>query len=427
MFDWLGEWVPDDRSPMCERRRAAVEHLAAADRAVRQAEADRLAAAAELCQVFADTMPADEAPIDSTDDGVPPIPRYAHLEVAARLSTSARACQALLADAHTLRHRFPTVWRQAQTLDVPAWTARQLTRWCSELTAHEAAWVDRQLADRPIGGWTQARLHKLVDGLCSIAAPQLAAQQIAAAKDRRRVWIGPCDPDLTNEVWARIDAADARYLDDTVDRIAAAYADRGDTSPLDQRRARALGLLAFPARALALLHGDDPDVDKLLPRAKVYVHTTPQALASGQGIAREETLGAIPVGLLRDVLATHRIQIQPVIDLAGMAPADSYEIPHRIREAVVLRNPVEVFPGSSRAARGCDLDHTIPYCFAGPPGQTRPGNLGPLTRTVHRAKTHAGWQLRQPTPGVFDWASPLGYRYRVDPTGTHRLEDTPLE
>ena len=40
---------------------------------------------------------------------------------------------------------------------------------------------------------------------------------------------------------------------------------------------------------------------------------------------------------------------------------DSYEIPDRIRESVLLRDVCEVFPHSSRAARRLDLDHTIPY------------------------------------------------------------------
>lgn len=55
------------------------------------------------------------------------------------------------------------------------------------------------------------------------------------------------------------------------------------------------------------------------------------------------------------------------------------------------------------------------------PGQTCPDNLGPLSRRVHNAKTHAGWRVEQPRPGVFLWTSPLGYRYRVDPDGSHEL------
>ncbi|HEY0774074.1 MAG TPA: hypothetical protein VGD51_08335, partial [Nocardioidaceae bacterium] len=42
-------------------------------------------------------------------------------------------------------------------------------------------------------------------------------------------------------------------------------------------------------------------------------------------------------------------------------------------------------------------------------------------RFVHRVKTHGRWSLRQPSPGVFEWRSPHGYRFRVDHTGTHYL------
>ena len=59
---------------------------------------------------------------------------------------------------------------------------------------------------------------------------------------------------------------------------------------------------------------------------------------------------------------------------------------------------------------------------------TRPDNLGPLTRKVHRAKTHGGWHLQQPLPGHFLWQSPLGYRYLVTPSRTIDLgrPDAPL-
>ncbi|MEL4359073.1 MULTISPECIES: DUF222 domain-containing protein [unclassified Luteococcus] len=44
-------------------------------------------------------------------------------------------------------------------------------------------------------------------------------------------------------------------------------------------------------------------------------------------------------------------------------------------------------------------------------GVTHPDNLGPLSRRAHRAKTHFGWRLTQPLPGIFLWQTPLGYRY----------------
>jgi len=49
------------------------------------------------------------------------------------------------------------------------------------------------------------------------------------------------------------------------------------------------------------------------------------------------------------------------------------------------------------------------------------GNLGPLTRSSHRLKTHGRWRLKQPEPGVYLWRSPHGWLYLVDHTGTHSL------
>ncbi|MBA3266350.1 MAG: hypothetical protein H0T14_08285, partial [Nocardioidaceae bacterium] len=70
-------------------------------------------------------------------------------------------------------------------------------------------------------------------------------------------------------------------------------------------------------------------------------------------------------------------------------------------------------------------DHTDPYIHPvedrGPPGQTRLGNLGPMTRFHHRIKTHGRWRVQQPFPGIFIWRSPHGSHYLVDNTGTQRI------
>ena len=66
----------------------------------------------------------------------------------------------------------------------------------------------------------------------------------------------------------------------------------------------------------------------------------------------------------------------------------------------------------------------MPY-RAGGKGQTRASNLGPLSRSPHRAKTHADWLLEQPKPGVFWWQTPTGQRYRVGPNGTIRIGGNP--
>jgi hypothetical protein len=91
---------------------------------------------------------------------------------------------------------------------------------------------------------------------------------------------------------------------------------------------------------------------------------------------------------------------------------------------VRLRNLADVFPYGSATTATMDLDHTKPYLpmnRGGPPGQTSPANLGPMTRTHHRAVTHSRWGKRQPHPGQFVFRSPHGHVYLVTNQGTQSL------
>jgi hypothetical protein len=79
---------------------------------------------------------------------------------------------------------------------------------------------------------------------------------------------------------------------------------------------------------------------------------------------------------------------------------------------MTVRHPGSVWPispATTIASGGrLDLDHTIPYAANGPPGQTSMSNLGPLTRTEHRAKTLGGWQPDNPISAPTCGAHPTG-------------------
>jgi hypothetical protein len=123
------------------------------------------------------------------------------------------------------------------------------------------------------------------------------------------------------------------------------------------------------------------------------------------------------------------VTVRPVLDLRGQVPVDAYEVPHPMREALRLARPSSVFPWSVTGSSSPDLDHSRAYTATtagGPPGQTRIGNLGPITRFGHRVKTHGrGWRHHQPVPGVYLWRTPHGYWFRVDTDGTHPLGKDP--
>jgi len=59
--------------------------------------------------------------------------------------------------------------------------------------------------------------------------------------------------------------------------------------------------------------------------------------------------------------------------------------------------------------------------LGGPPGQTGLHNLGPLTRSNHRAVTFGGWRRQQPDPGTYAFRSPNGHVFLTTNQGTLRL------
>jgi hypothetical protein len=160
----------------------------------------------------------------------------------------------------------------------------------------------------------------------------------------------------------------------------------------------------------------------------IHVHLTDQTLIDQHGVVRTEH-GPVTLDQFRQWLtqADPRITIRPVLDPAATAAVDAYEIPQRLRQAMTVRHPGSVWPFSPattiQTGGRLDLDHTLPHTTHGPPGQTSMGNLGPLTRTEHRAKTLGGWQARQPDLGTYLWRSPDGLVALTTNQGTLLLGD----
>ena len=257
-------------------------------------------------------------------------------------------------------------------------------------------------------------------------------------------------------MFVRAEAPAVIRFDGTLDRVADSLGILGDLRSKDQRRAAALGWLANPQATLDLF--DQAATTTSIPWKPHQAHhrrgdthagkstrghrppststspTTPSTPAStptahqGPGWRGWKGSDPSPSNRLTDWLSNSRVTVKPVIDLTHQIPVDGYEIPNRVREAIHLMSPVDCFPYATCTSRTGDLDHTTPYRRpdeGGPPGQTRIGNLGPLTRRHHRTKTFGHWTLNQVWPGVFVWRSPHGHHYLVDHTGTSRAQPWP--
>jgi len=416
---------------------AATARLRAAVEALTKAEVEQAVAIAELAEAQEWTADATfdvigTRPVRIGADGTALVDEFLPLEVATAKGISVASATWLIRDVVNLKARHPLLWMQATKGLIPMWRACQLAAEVArfDLTFEQARELDARLAPKvPTLPWR--RVLQLARGLITeIAAAKVTAlqQEARAARFVRKL---PTDDPGVAYLSARVDTPDAIFFDSMVDRIADILADRGDTDLKDIRRAKAIGVLATPARAqlmLAEAGGQDGPVrstdPRLLPEACVYVHVAEETLRHGHGTARIEEVGALPATMLKYLLGHTRVRLTPVVRPYADIAVDSYEIPDPIRRQVLLRDTVEVFPFSSRTPREADLDHTVPY-QPGKPGQTRASNLGPLYRKPHRAKTHARWRLEQPAPGIFWWTTPTGQRYRVSPNGTMRIGRSP--
>ncbi|MBZ5738702.1 13E12 repeat family protein [Nocardioides mangrovi] len=337
-------------------------------------------------------------------DGVPEVAEFAAAELGARIGRSPYAAARLMADAQDLHHRHPHLWARVEAGEVRASYARHVTARTRDLTREEAAYVDAAVAESADGRLPWSRFEALVDAKVAQAAPAMARERELRAATARfaktlRTEAHGMASFLIRADIATIDAIDAA--------VTAKATDLDPAIPDDDRRVQA---------ALALLAGDDASVD-----VQLFVHA--YVGPDREGIVRVEGHQPVTEEWVRTVLGPQaHFTIRPVLDLAGQAPVDAYEIPDRHRRAVHLMTPADTFPFASCTTRTMQIDHTVPHDEGGESGI---GNYGPMTTTHHRIKTHGRWQVRQPFPGIYVWRDPLGAFYLVDHTGTRRLPGAP--
>ena len=413
----------------------AHQHLIAAE----VAEVIALAHLTDVYRIDEDAVQAGmEDLVQPGADGTPSIGEFLALEIGALLGISPVSAMGRLADVLNVRHRHPALWEAVLAGRVRWWQAADAAGRAQHLSAPAAALLDRKLAHAmALMPW--ARVLRNLDGWILAADPHTAADAEARHRSERKVVLNQIR-DGHIEIWGRLAPADALAFDQAINEIAKAMpahlapadpyiadlpAEALAKADLQTRRAAAVGELARRT------FGQDT-----LPTHQLVVHITAsdpwltgipnpglEVLPDGSatGIARVERWGHLPTDRLRELLADSRVIVRPVLDPNSIPVVDQHDPTDLMRLAMELRNPVDVFPYGIRVARGCDADRTQPYVDAGPRGQTSMDNLGPLWRFTHRGKTHGGWRLTQPEPGVFHWRSPAGYEYFVTAHGTTRI------
>lgn len=91
----------------------------------------------------------------------------------------------------------------------------------------------------------------------------------------------------------------------------------------------------------------------------------------------------------------------------------AYRVPADLRRLLGVQHPTCIFPGCTRPARDCDIDHRVRWADG---GSTSAENLAPECASHHPVKDETLWQLlRDPDTGGLHWLSPTGFRSDVDP------------
>ena len=199
----------------------------------------------------AHTLPGQETLRRFGGDGTPEVAEFCVVELSAALGIRDVAAAMMIGHALDLRHRLPNLWQLMLDLEVPVWQTREIAGATRDVDAHSAGLIDLQLA-RTIRGMPHRAVKQLVAGLVLAHLPvEQAEQRRQTALDKRRVIIDQA-PDGIAYLDATLDAPDALRLEATVTQIAGILAGMGVGGGQDARRARALGILATPARALQL-------------------------------------------------------------------------------------------------------------------------------------------------------------------------------
>ena len=326
-------------------------------------------------------------------------------ELAAALRLPERSVETLVAESAALQQDFPATraalqsgaitYRHAKVLLDHSWSLPDEVR-------AEFEHVALPFAER----LTVAKFDRKARILREQMQPESITTRTATAVQERTVEFSP-DRDGMAWLSAHLPADQALAIYNRVTDLA-----RGLQGPEEDRTLTQLRADAFSD---LLIHGETGRLKGV--RATVLV-TVPvlTLLGSSDESATLEGYGPIDAETARR-LAAHapsfiRILTHPETGAVLSVGRRRYAVPRDLRTWLLVRDKTCRFPGCSRAARFCEVDHTDDWQFG---GETRYDNLAYLCKSHHNLKHHTGWTVEQIGDGVLEWTSPLGKKYVVEP------------
>ncbi|WP_382308560.1 DUF222 domain-containing protein [Herbiconiux sp. UC225_62] len=399
---------------------AAIDELHDIDRATAGLDARRarcLAAVAEIADERAALVSGGSAVREGER-------RLVAVEIATATRRSERTVAGMINNAEQLVHDYPATLSALSDGRVSGLHARHLIAHASTLPAEARPGFEaRLLAEAAV--LSPHRFNERARRLRETCHPESITVRHRQAREERSVWLSPeCDGMATLTHY--LPAVDAVAVDDLLDKIA--RSERSDTDPRThlQRRADALTRL--------ILTPDNPARPASIT-ASVLV-TVPAATIAGLSDQPGDLHGYGPIdpGTARAIAATAptflRVLTHPTTREPTMITRhwgrpvadhptdgdgrDRYSAPPELRLVLAAIDQTCRFPGCSRRANRCELDHTRDWAHH---GTTTPENLTYLCSRHHHLKHETRWTVHPhpDRPRHLNWRSPHGRNYTTAP------------
>ncbi|WP_382305249.1 DUF222 domain-containing protein [Herbiconiux sp. UC225_62] len=422
---------------------AAIDELHDIDRATARLDARRarcLAAVAEIADERAALVSGGSAVREGER-------KLVAVEIATATLRSERTVAGMINNAEQLVHDYPTTLAALSDGRVSGLHARHLIAHTATLPAEARpafeTWLLAEAAVLP-----PHRFNERARRMRETCHPESITVRHRQAREERSVWLSPeCDGMATLTHY--LPAVDAIAIDDLVDKIA--RAERSDTDPRThlQRRADALTRLILtpdnPARPASItanvlvtipaatvagvsdqpgdLHGYgpiDPDTARAIAATaptflRVLTHPTtrePTMITRhwGRAAADHPDTTGTPAGGVP-------IDGTPAADHSDAGDGDGrdrYSASPELRLVLAAIDQTCRFPGCSRRANRCELDHTRDWAHH---GTTTPDNLTYLCSRHHHLKHETRWTVHPhpDRPRHLNWQSPHGRQHTTAP------------
>ena len=335
---------------------------------------------------------------------------FAADEVAVAMRWTRNAAFARLHLAVTVTTRLPSTLDALARGDLDLRGVQALAEITEPLGADTAKAVEAAVLPKA-GGWNTTELRRAARRAVARLDPAGLEQRHQARKQERRVEFTPLDDGMA-ELRAYLSATDATHIYQRLDAFARAQS-ADDDRTMDQRRADTFTDL--------LLGPGSGGVGNVQVRV-----TVPASMLMGMDDQPGELpgYGPIPAAVARDIAAGgtwKRLLTDPFSGTLLDFGRSTYRPPAALADFVRARDHRCVFPGCSRPADACDIDHSEPF----PKGATSAENLECLCRHHHRLKHEAGWTVEH-EDGAYIWTTPDGHVYRREPEPIAQPQPVPV-